>query len=432
MLDLRNADHLYIDGQLVKGIWIDGNRVFVKDDIVLAADNNFHILLGNRKDVLKKGIVYQADAEPSPKTPNYTGYITVEAPDGETYYINTISTPDEHSSAQYDGKYLSNGWCSYVGKEKDYVIWEGHYTRNFKNKWYFAFTIEPKPSKYPIDNKLIDDAIDRINRSMPIVNIKRGTSTINFLYLDDYEDTWLGLCTSWTDHEEIKLNKRTLDYYGGQYVYDPKAYAYRYWLETTVHEFGHTIGFPDQPTHAPSLYDYNNNRYTVLYLQANDIYYIKDAYKKLYDVDPAIFDREPNSMIDAKNEVTPMMMRAASRVSDSQADNDNCCHNFNFPSFNTPDDLKSKAKNVVIATLTYDRTERLNIGGNLELDYDIYTINVINQEKGTLSKREMKVHPQENNIKENKVYRLYLEEYENTPCSPLDIQPIDETDIREE
>lgn len=433
MLNLQNADHIYIDGKLVKSILIDGKKVFVKDDIVLAADNNFHILLGNSRDVFTKGVVFQADAEPSPKTPNYTGYFTVEAPDGETYYINTISVPDKHSSVQYKGNYLSNGWCSYTGKEKEQVIWEGHYTRNFKNKWYFSFTMEPKPVKYPLDNRLVDDAIDRINRSMPIVNIKRGESSINFLYLDDYEDTWLGLCTSWTDHEEIKLNKRTLDYHGGQYVYDPKAYAYRYWLETLTHEFGHTIGFPDQPTHAPSLYDYSNDRYKVLYLQANDIYYIKDAYKKFFDVDPSIFDRDPNSMIDAKNEVTPTMMKAASRVAVSpQADDDNCCRNFNFPSFNTPDDLKDKARNIVVATLTYDRTEKLDIGGDLELEYDIYTINVIKEEKGTLSKYEMKVHPQGNNIEENKVYRLYLEEYEKTPCSPLSIQPIEETNMKEE
>lgn len=437
MLDLQNAEYIYIDGKKVEAMYLNGKKLFVKNEnplILMAAPDNFHIWLGNKKTIETTHTVFQADANPSPNTPNYQGYITLTAPDGETYYINKISQSDGYSLKKYDDSYLSNGWCTYLKTDgkTEYSIWYGHYTRNFTNEWYFSYTLQPKPNTYPIDDRLIDNAIEIINKSFPIVNIQKGTSSKNFLYLEDYEDTWLGLCTSWTDHIEIKLNYKTLTSYYGTYVYGPKNKIYRQWLHTTVHEIGHTLGFPDQPLHKPSLYDYNGDRVNEIYLQANDIYYLKAAYNKYFNVDSSIFDREPNSFIDAKE--TPMAEKMMSRVAQVpilEADDNYFCNNFDYMNFDTLSDLIDMADNIVTATLTYNRNEKLDIGGNFELEYDIYTINPIKQEKGTLKKFEMKVHPQENKIEENKTYRLYLQEYERTPYSPLNIQSAIE-EIKEE
>ena len=57
---------------------------------------------GYKKSIEVAHTVFQADANPSPNTANYKGYITLTTSDGETYYLNKISQSDGYSYRKYD------------------------------------------------------------------------------------------------------------------------------------------------------------------------------------------------------------------------------------------------------------------------------------------------------------------------------------------
>ena len=55
--------------------------------------------------------------------------------------------------------------------------------------------------------------------------------------------------------------------------------------------------------------------------------------------------------------------------------------------------------------------------------YNIYEIDVCEAIKGELKNKLLKIHISENvEIDEDKTYKLYLAQYENTPCSLVNIK----------
>lgn len=381
------------------------------------------------KDIVE---IYNLSYKNSTKTPNYLSYIEFVDEDGVYYYLNIISQKDT-GKIKYKGDYISNGWYSDKDQEgSSYSLHSAHFTRNITNGWYFGFALENRLGKYPLSNAMLDEAIQRVNAAFPRAHMSRSTKTeTNYITMDDYDDTWLALCSSSSTSVNIKFNYRTLvpDY--GQYTEVKTSSSHKKWVGTAVHEMGHTFGCPDQASHLPSIYDYSRDRTKALYLQANDIAWLKHAYKN-QGCDPSIFDIPATNgdMPSAASQPAlaaeqPRMMKAAARTL-SLAPNDNdeeeLVLNFDFSDFDSTQDLENASSNIVTATLTFDKTEKLNIGGDLELTYNIYTINVIDEEKGNLVNKKLKVHPQEDRVEENKIYRLYLQSYEKTPCSLMNVK----------
>ena len=66
--------------------------------------------------------------------------------------------------------------------------------------------------------------------------------------------------------------------------------------------------------------------------------------------------------------------------------------------------------------------EDINVGNGLSIPYNIYEIYVNETERGTLTNNKLKIYVNENlTIDENKEYKLYLKQYDNVPCSLINI-----------
>lgn len=418
MIELAKAKNIYINNKHVASLTFGESKEIqwpippvVPATLTLLDNYKIKIEKGNKIDI------YNLSYDTSKKTPNYSSFITVVDPtDNVIYYVSTVTAPDSSNSIPYDNKNLSHGWYSETDQSgSTYSMWSGHYTRNITNGWYFGYGIENRLAAYPLDNNTLDEAIRRANCVFPSAHIKRVSSSTNYFEMNDYEDTWLALCTSGTNSVKIQFNHDTMTSYYGAFTTDKTSNAYKQWLGTMVHELGHTFGSPDQASHYPSIYDYSRDRTKALYLQANDIAFIKHAYCDKYGCDPSIFDTVRSSD-NISADAAPRMLKARSTIVEE------FYMNFDYGDYDSVQDLAAAASNIVTGTLTFNRKEKLNIGGDLELDFDIYTINIISEEKGTLTKKELKVHPQENNVKENQKYRLYLKEYKNTPCSLVNVR----------
>ena len=90
-------------------------------------------------------------------------------------------------------------------------------------------------------------------------------------------------------------------------------------------------------------------------------------------------------------------------------------------------ELEEIADVIVKCKLKYQTTDTLDIhnseNDNFYLDYNIYEINVEEAIKGELKKKLLKIHISENvEIDKDKTYKLYLVQYENTPCSLVNIK----------
>ena len=98
---------------------------------------------------------------------------------------------------------------------------------------------------------------------------------------------------------------------------------------------------------------------------------------------------------------------------------------FDYPAF-TNNELYDKADLIVEGKLEFDRCESINIGSEnspLILEYNVYKIIPNSVIKGKITNYELKIHVSENiDIGANNTYKLYLKQFENTPCSLINIE----------
>lgn len=417
MIDLTNAYRLYIDGKEVATLRLGETS----DPIWLYESPVTFTVLDTYKVRVSKGNmseIYNLSCEKNTKLPNHHTDIQLVDPEGDTCYLATTTVKGEQEgSIIYEGDYLSNGWYSDTNQDGgSYATTDAKYYKNITKGEYFGYPIQVRLAKYELDTRLIDDAIERVNKAFPTFHMSRTTaSSVNYMEMDDYEDTWLAAAWTNSTYAYIKFNYSTLVPYYGEYSYNPSSTTYKMWLDTAVHEIGHTLGWADQATHRPSVYDYSRNRARGAYFQANDIAWLIHAFKDR-GVDPSVFQ------VNRKGETDmPKMSKARSTLLASLPDAP-VVPDFDYAQFDSGVETEKFSSNIVIATLDYDRTEILNIGGDVEIEYKIYSINVIEEEKGVLSKKELKIPSNERtDIKDNQKYRLYLKEYEKTPCSLVSI-----------
>ena len=143
----------------------------------------------------------------------------------------------------------------------------------------------------------------------------------------------------------------------------------------------------------------------------NDIYALKHLYKVTYNLDISGTQEEINAQI-------PNITNSTA-TSTTEADYDFIYdyHNLN--------ELEQRSDVIVKTKLKYKGTEDIDIGlknDSLVLNYNIYTMLVEYVEKGDLINKELKIHSsQKIDIDENCSYKLYLKQYENLPCSLINM-----------
>ena len=139
--------------------------------------------------------------------------------------------------------------------------------------------------------------------------------------------------------------------------------------------------------HLPTMYNYSRNLLKCNYLQPNDIYVIKHFWKDLF-----------NKEVGEERVLS-----------------------FEYPEY-SEDKLYNESDVVVNANLKLIGIEDINVGNGLSIPYNIYEIYVNETERGTLTNNKLKIYVNENlTIDENKEYKLYLKQYDNVPCSLINI-----------
>ena len=269
--------------------------------------------------------------------------------------------------------------------------------------------------QHQVDASLLEDGLYTLNCALPVFNYTVNSTSKNSIVVNEYNETWYGLSMTVDDHYEIKINQtKLIDDYG---TLDSSTVNYKAWKSTLVHELGHSLGFDDNAAHFPTLYTYRRIRPEVYYLQAPDIYALKSLYKEKYNIDISKSQEDINAQVAA-------LGLGTSSHTDMPSGRILSVH-FDYPAY-TNNELYDKADLIVEGKLEFDRCESINIGSEnspLILKYNIYKIIPNSVIKGEITNYELKIHVSENiDIGANNTYKLYLKQFENTPCSLMNIE----------
>lgn len=337
--------------------------------------------------------------------------------DGETYAL-ALSLDSTGSKFRIDGMHPSA--CGYRLENNEsgepYVLLENAYVPTVNN---FNFSAGVRngnlENQYQVDTNLLNDCIYTFNCALPALNYHVDSNSANTIVLDNYEESWLGLSMTLTDNFVTRLNKTSLiNLYGDL---NSSTESYKAWKGVLVHELGHSLGLDDNAAHYPTLYTYGRDRAKVNYLQAPDIFTLKSLYKEKYNIDISKSQEDINSQVVA-------LGLGTSSTTDMPSDKVLPIQ-FDYPTF-TNDELYDKSDLIIEGKLEFDRRESINIGSEnspLILEYNVYKIIPNNVIKGEITNYELKIHVSEKtDIGANSTYKLYLKQFENVPCSLLNIE----------
>ncbi len=344
----------------------------------------------------------------------YSGYSsskTVTDSGGYTYYL-TLSDSGT-SNFRIDSKYpTSGGWMSTTNSNgEEYTF--GRYPLCYYNNGGWTYSMTNVNNSVP--SALLTESLKYFNASFPALNLSANGGTTSTIEMADYNETWLGLTVRYSEHFEIKVNKKTLTSNYGSY--ESSTTSTRKWISTIVHEMGHILGFVDNASHTPSLYDYRRDREKCLFLQPNDLYALKFFLKNNFGVDITTYG-EPEEV---KDVATISSYSLIDDVEETDVE-------FNFDYLYYQDDELEEVSDVIVkCKLKYKSTDTLDVhndeDSNLYFDYNIYEMETEESIKGELTNNLLKIHISENlEIDENKTYKLYLKQFDNTPCSLVNIK----------
>lgn len=270
-------------------------------------------------------------------------------------------------------------------------------------------------SQHQVDTDLLNDCLYTLNCALPALNYHIDNNSTNTIVLDNYDETWYGLSMTDGDHFLTRINQSTLskDYR----ELNSSTESYKVWKGVIVHELGHSLGFDDNAVHYPTLYTYRRNRARVNYLQAPDIFTLKSLYKEKYNIDISKSQEDINSQVAA--------LGLGTHASADKPSGEILSIKFDYPMF-TSDELYDKADLIIEGKLEFDRCESINIGSEnnpLILKYSVYKIIPNSVIKGEITNYELKIHISEKMvIRADSTYKLYLKQFENVPCSLVNIE----------
>lgn len=270
-------------------------------------------------------------------------------------------------------------------------------------------------NQYQVDANLLNDCLYTFNCALPVFNYSVDSTSKNSIVVNEYNETWYGLSMTVDDHYEIKINQTNLiNDYG---TLNSSTANYRAWKSTLVHELGHSLGFDDNAAHFLTLYTYRRTRPEVYYLQAPDIYTLKSLYKEKYNIDISKSQEDINAQVVA--------LGLGTHASTDKPSGRILSVHFDYPAY-TNNELYDKSDLIIEGKLEFDRCESINIGSEnspLILKYNIYKIIPNSVIKGEITNYELKIHVSENiDIGANNTYKLYLKQFENVPCSLINIE----------
>lgn len=337
--------------------------------------------------------------------------------DGETYAI-ALFAEDTGSKFRVNGMYPKDGGYRAENKSNGdpYALLEDAFVPTVNN---FNFSAGVRngdlDNQYQLDTEFLRDGLYTLNCALPALNYTLDNNSNNTVMLDNYDESWYGLSMTLTDRFLTRLNKTTLSSDFGEYGSSPECN--KKWKSSLVHELGHSLGFDDNAYHFPTLYNYNRHRDKVTYLQAPDIYTLKSLYKEKYNIDIS------KSQEDINSQVAALGLGTSSHA--DMPSNKVLSIQFDYPIF-TDNELYDKADLIIEGKLEFDRCESINISSEnspLILKYSVYKIIPNSVIKGEITNYELKIHISEKMvIRADSTYKLYLKQFENVPCSLVNIE----------
>ena len=337
--------------------------------------------------------------------------------DGETYAI-ALFAEDTGSKFRVNGMYPKDGGYRTENKSdgSPYALLEDAYVPTVNN---FNFSTGVRngdlDNQYQLDTDFLRDGLYTLNCALPAINYTLDNNSNNTVMLDNYNESWYGLSMTLTDRFLTRLNKTTLSNDFGEYGSSPECN--KKWKSSLVHELGHSLGFDDNAYHFPTLYNYNRHRDKIVYLQAPDIYTLKSLYKEKYNIDIS------KSQEDINSQVAALGLGASSHA--DMPSNKVLSIQFDYPTF-TDNELHDKSDLIIEGKLEFNRCESINIGSEnnpLVLEYNVYKIIPNSVIKGETTNYELKIHISEKiDIGASNTYKLYLKQFENIPCSLVNIE----------
>lgn len=337
--------------------------------------------------------------------------------DGETYAL-ALWANDTGSRFRIDGMYPNAGGYRLENKPngEPYLLLEDAYVPTVNN---FNFSVGVRngdlENLHQVDTNFLNDCLYTLNCALPALNYTADSNSNNTIVLDAYDETWYGLSMTLTDRFVTRLNQNTISSDFGDF--GSSTESYKKWKSTLVHELGHSLGFDDNADHFPTLYTYNRNRAKINYLQAPDIFTLKSLYKEKYNIDIS------KSQEDINSQVAALGLGTSSHT--DMSSNKVLSIQFDYPIF-TDNELYDKADLIIEGKLEFDRCESINIGSEnnpLVLEYNVYKIIPNSVIKGEITNYELKIHISEKiDIGADNTYKLYLKQFENVPCSLVNIE----------
>lgn len=323
--------------------------------------------------------------------------------DGNKYYIAVLKEGTS-SFGTNESHYDSGGWFKCVD-----IYGEGYEATNMPYAIYNS-TTNYTVKNVNLVNSVLQKALDNFNQTLPAINVTIDSNSENYIHRLELTDTFFAVCRFRGEMFYIEMNESTMlpkhgDMISTETVYNTEDNS---WVAIMVHEFGHLLGVADHATHTPTIYDYSIDTDRCLYLQPNDIEFIKYMWKHEFDTDIQTYQ-------DLGAAANPLLNINVNIFSTKKKQYE--YKPMDYFSYEHIEDLGKASDAIVNGTLKYNRTEELDIGGSI-FEYHIYDIVPNNIEKGELINKELKVLVSQNiEIKDNTQYKLYLKQYDNCPCS---------------
>lgn len=386
-------------------------------DSIVLKDWKAHVTKGGYTEIFDTSYIANTGNSKYAGAKKVTGH-------GETMYLSLLSSAP--SKFKVDGKIPdSGGYSKALNQSGEPLPW-GSYPFPSYNNWQLTCPVKLTTIiGQKMSESFFKDSLKLVNLSYPGMNIYLSSSARSYVEFGNYTEEWLGVTARRNGFFAIAMNKRRLDAYYGSF--QSSGTVYRGWRHTMVHELGHTLGCRDQVTHTPSMYDYKGDRQKCQVLQANDIFYIKEQYLENYGVRLKTYQDlsqaetlmclEGNYPVQtlSEEEIATANEKHWERTKDLPED-------YFDADFDYPDEINlEEAPLIVECNLINRGVRKLDVGfENFMFDFDIYEISNEVVLKGELVNREVKIHVSENiEVDANKKYKIYLAQYDNSPCSLL-------------
>jgi predicted Zn-dependent protease with MMP-like domain len=341
------------------------------------------------------------------ETPGYKGIKQFYDNDSYPYYLTLA---DQGSSKfRINGNIPVDGYCLYTGG------YDGNgYFLDLTTKALQERNLNMQFRVSGLSQELVQDAMNHINNnakgSAINFNIVESNNAPYVIESVNIEDEVLGY--NYTTQGYIQINEWMMNDYFGEFTTNDKR-IFRRWRSTLVHELGHCLGFDDEAEHIPTMYNYYRDiedDEAMCCLQANDWVFLETEFKNKLSFDLRTATTSTIPSYDLPNNELDIDVKKV---------------RFTRPYYKDTD-ISNKADIILEGYLSYKETKELNVSKNEDkevlIEYDIFAVTVKEFIKGSAIDIEIKIPKNELSVNEESLYKLYLKQYNNTPCSPINLK----------